>query len=133
MPAENAETVRTVVDAFNRRDFDAALAPLRDDVTWERFLSRAEAATPAVLGKEELLAVWKSQVEAVDLRVEPEEFIPIGDRVVAPMRMIARGSGSEIELSSSITWVSTFDDEGLCTKVEAYDDREDALRAVRSE
>jgi ketosteroid isomerase-like protein len=133
MTDENVETVRKVVAAFNRRDFDAALAPLRDDVTWERFLSRAEAAGPAVRGKAELLAVWKSQVEAVDLRVEPEEFIPLGDKVIAPMRMVVHGSGSEIELTSSVTWVSTFDDGGLCTKVEAYENRDDALRAARSE
>ena len=130
MSKENVEKVREVVDAFNRRDFTAALAPLRNDVTWERFLSRAEAATPAVRGKAELLAVWKSQVEAVDIRVEPEEFISVGNRVVAPMRMLARGSGSEIELTTSVTWVSTFDDGGFCTKVEAYESRDDALRAA---
>jgi ketosteroid isomerase-like protein len=133
MSEENVEAVREVVAAFNRRDFDAALAPLRDDVTWERFLSRAEAATPTVRGKEELLAVWKSQVEAVDLRVEPVEFIPAGDKVIAPMRMVAHGSGSEIELTGLLTWVSTFDDDGLCTKVQVYESRDDALRAVRSE
>jgi hypothetical protein len=78
MSNENVEKIREVVDAFNRRDFTAALAPLRNDVTWERFLSRVTAAaTPAVRGKAELLAVWKSQVEAVDIRVEPEEFISV--------------------------------------------------------
>jgi hypothetical protein len=46
--------------------------------------------------------------------------------------MVAHGSGSEIELTNSVTWVSTFDDRGLCTKVEAYETRDDALRATRS-
>jgi hypothetical protein len=68
MSNENVEKVREVVDAFNRRDFTAALGPLSNDVTWERFLSRAEAATPAVRGKPELLAVWKSQVKAVEFQ-----------------------------------------------------------------
>jgi len=104
MSNENVQAVRELIDAFNRRDFDAAMAPLRDDVTWERFLSRAEATSPAVRGKAELLAVWKSQVEAVDIRVEPEEFIPVGNKVIAPMRMCARGSGSAIELVSVVTW-----------------------------
>ena len=130
MSNENVQAVREVIDAFNRRDFDAAMAPLRDDVTWERFLSRAESTSPAVRGKAELLAVWKSQVEAVDIRVEPEEFIPVGNKVIAPMRMCARGSGSAIELVSVVTWVSTFDDGGLCTKVEAYESRDEALRAA---
>ena len=46
------------------------------------------------------------------------------------MRMVARGSGSEIDLVSVVTWVSTFDDGGLCTRVEAYDSRDEALRAA---
>src|SRR5215213_6375167 len=130
MSNENVQAVREVIDAFNRRDFDAAMAPLRDDVTWERFLSRAEATSPAVRGKAELLAVWNSQVEAVDIRVEPEEFISVGNKMVTPMRMVAHGSGSEIDLVSVVTWVSTFDDGGLCTKVEAYESRDAALRAT---
>ena len=106
------------------------MAPLGDDIAWERFLSRAEATSPAVRGKAELLAVWRSQVEAVDIRVEPEELIPVGNNVISPVRMCARGSGSAIELVSVVTWVSTFADGGLCTKVEAYESRDEALRAA---
>jgi hypothetical protein len=29
-----------------------------------------------------------------------------------------------------VTWVSTFDERGFCTKVEAYENRDDALRAA---
>ncbi len=131
MAQENAEKVREGIDAFNRRDFDEALAPLRDDVTWERFLSRAEAATPLVRGKKELRAVWKSQVEAVDLRLEPDEFISVGDKVIVPMRMVAHGSGSEIRLTTLITWVWTFDNAGRGTKVEFFDCRDDALDSAK--
>jgi ketosteroid isomerase-like protein len=131
MSDENVEKVRKGIDAFNRRDFDAALALLSDDVTWERFLSRAEAATPAVRGKDELLAVWQSQVEALDIRVEPEEFIVVGDKVIVPAQMVARGSGSEIMLTTSVTWVWTIDDHvGLATQVETFESRDDALRAA---
>jgi ketosteroid isomerase-like protein len=131
MSEENVEKVRTGIDAFNRRDFDAALALLSDDVTWERFLSRAEAATPAVRGKEELRAVWESQVETVDIRAEPEAFIAVGDKVIVPVQMVARGSGSEITLSTPVTWMYTLDDDaGLVTKVEAFESRDDALRAA---
>jgi ketosteroid isomerase-like protein len=130
MSEANVDKVRKGIDAFNRRDFDKALALLSDDVTWERFLSRAEAATPAVRGKDELRAVWQSQVEAVDIRAEPEEFMAVGNRVIVPVRMVAQGSGSEITLSSAVTWVYVFDDAGLVTKVEAFESREDALRAA---
>lgn len=104
MSPENMEKIRRGIEAFDRRDFDAALAYLRDDVTWERFLSRPEAPTPVVRGKEELRATWESQVEAVDLGGEPEEFIPVGHyKVVVPVRMVALGSGSEPSLTASLT------------------------------
>lgn len=131
MSDENVQKLREGIAAFNRRDFEAALALLRDDVTWERFLSRAEATTPVVRGKEELRAVWESQVEAVDIRAEPDEFISVGDTVIVPLRMVARGSGSEIKLTTLVTWVWTFGDDGLATKVEAFESRDDALRAAK--
>jgi ketosteroid isomerase-like protein len=54
---DNIERVEKGFEAFNSRDFDTALAALRDDVTWERFLSRAETDEPVVHGKDELRAV----------------------------------------------------------------------------
>ena len=130
MSEANVELIRAGIDAFNRRDFDAALVGLRDDVTWERYLSRTEAGDPVVRGKQELRAVWESQVEAVDLRLEPEEFIAGGDKVIVPCMMIAHGSGSEITLSAAVTWVWTVDENGLAAKVEAFDTRAEALRAA---
>jgi ketosteroid isomerase-like protein len=116
---QNIDLVRTGIDAFNARDFDTALAGLRDDVTWERFLSRAESDAPVVRGKDELRAVWESQVQAVDIRLEVDELVPDGEnRVVAPTRMVARGSGSEIALSAAVTWIFTFDPNGLIASVE---------------
>jgi ketosteroid isomerase-like protein len=130
MSQENVERIRSGIEAFNRRDFDAALAGLHDDVTWQRFLSRAETTARVVSGKEQLRAVWESQVEALDLRAEPDEFIPVGDKVVVPMRMVAHGSASEIPLTERVTWVWTFGDDGLVASVEAFESREVALEAA---
>ena len=83
-----------------------------------------------VRGKDELRAVWESQVQAVDIRVEVEEFISAGqNQVVAPMRMVARGSGSEITLTAAVTWVFTFDASGLIESVEVSEGA-DALEAA---
>jgi ketosteroid isomerase-like protein len=125
------EMIRNGIEAFNRRDFDTALAAVRDDVTWDRFLSRADTGTPVVRGKEELRAVWESQVEAVDIRFEPEEFIAAGDhKVIVPAQMVAHGSSSEITISASVVWVWTIDEDGLTAKVEAYESRAAALSAL---
>ena len=131
MSQRSIELIRQGIDAFNRRDFDAALAALSDDVRWERFLSRTETDTPLVRGKEELRGVWESQVEAVDLRLEPEEFIAVGDdKVIVPSRMVAHGSGSEIALSAAVTWMWTLGEDGLAAKVEVFESRAEALEAV---
>jgi ketosteroid isomerase-like protein len=131
MSQRSIELVRQGIDAFNRRDFDAALAALSDDVRWERFLSRTETDTPLVRGKEELRGVWESQVEAVDLRLEPEEFIAVGDdKVIVPSRMVAHGSGSEIAFSAAVTWMWTLGEDGLAAKVEVFESRAEALEAV---
>jgi ketosteroid isomerase-like protein len=107
------------------------MALAREDVTWARFLSRSEADDPLVRGKEELRAVWESQVEAVDLRLEAEEFIAAGDeKVIVPAVMVARGSGSEIALSAALTWVWTFDEGGLIARVDAFESRAAACRAA---
>jgi ketosteroid isomerase-like protein len=128
---ENIDLVRKGAEAFNGRDFDAVLASLREDVTWERFLSRAETDAPVVRGKHELRAVWESQVQAVDIRIEVEEIFSAGEnKVIAHTRMVARGSGSEITLSAAVTWVYTFDGSGLIASVEAFESPADALDAV---
>jgi ketosteroid isomerase-like protein len=131
MSQENVEKLRAGIEAFNRRDFDSALALLREDVTWERFLSRTEAETPVVRGKEELRAVWESQVEAVDIRIEPDEFIPVGDnKVVVPSRMVAHGRTSEMSLTAPVVWVWSIDRDGLVASVEAFESRDGAFEAA---
>lgn len=129
--SRNVDSVRKGIDAFNRRDFDTALELLSDDVAFERFLSRTESQTEGIRGRRELRAVWESQVEAVDLRVEPEEFVAVGAyKVIVPVRMIARGTGSEIRLEASIAWLCTFDEAGTATRVEVFESRDKALTAA---
>jgi len=132
--ADNVEMLRKAIEAFNRRDFDAALAFVTDDIRWERFLSKTESGTAAVRGKEELRAAWDSQVEAVDLRVEPEEFIPIGEVWVAVvMQLVAHGSASEITLRTPATWVWAINDGGQAFEVKTYDTREEAIRDTKQD
>ena len=124
------EMVRVGIDAFNRRDFDAALALGSENITWDRFLSRTESETPVVRGKEEIRAAWESQVEAVDLKAEIEELIDLGDKVAAVVQMIARGSESEILLTSTVAWLWSFDSDGLINRVEVFPSLDEAVAAA---
>ena len=74
---------------------------------------------------------WESQVDAVDIRMEPDEFISVGNnKVVVPSRMVAHGRSSEISLTATVVWVFTIDSDGLVTSAEAFDSRDEALKAA---
>ncbi|HKP89909.1 MAG TPA: GNAT family N-acetyltransferase [Thermoleophilaceae bacterium] len=124
-----AGVVQQGIAAFNRRDFDAALALAPDDVTWEPLLSRAES--PLLRGRDEIRAAWESQVEALDVRVEPRELIPAGeDHVIVSLRMVGHGRGSDMPVSTAATMMWTFGDDGRWARVRLFDGVEEALAAV---
>lgn len=124
-----ADLIRSGIAAFNRRDYDTALTAASDDVTWEPFLARTEV--PLLRGKEEIRAAWESQVETLDLRIDPEEFVPAGDDGVAvPLRLVGHGRGSSMAVSESVTLVWTFDADGRMRRVESFDSLGDAVDAA---
>lgn len=46
------------------------------------------------------------------------------------MRMVGKGSGSEVSLVTSVVWVWRFAEDGRSVSVELYDSREEALAAA---
>ena len=120
---------RRGLEAFNARDFDTATALMAEDITWERYLSRMSSDVP-LRGAQAVREEWESQVEAVDLLVEPEEFIAVGpETVVIPARMVVRGSGSEVTLAEPVVWNMRIVD-GLLVRVDLFHSREEALAAA---
>ena len=76
MSRENVEIVRAALDAFNRRDWDAAFRDQRPDV---------EMTTPpgpnagTYRGREEIQGFWEEMLTASEAwRVEPEEALEAG-------------------------------------------------------
>ena len=118
------------MEAFNRRDFDEALEVATDDFTWQAFLAQTE--TPVLRGKAAIKSAWTSQVETLDLKVEPQEFEPVGElSVVVVAELVAHGVGSRIRLTTPIVWLWTFNEEGLGKSIEVFDSRDEALAAAR--
>jgi len=129
MPNGHADTIHRGLEAFNARDFDAAISLLAEDVVWASFLSRTQGEY--LHGREEVRTAWESQVDVLDLRAEALEYIPVGDdKVVVPMRMIGQGRGSEMTIAASIVWLWTLGEDGLGTSVEVFDERAAALEAA---
>lgn len=127
----NIERIRDAMEAFNRRDFDGALEIATDDFTWQAFLARTE--TPLLQGKEAIKSAWTSQVETLDLKVEPQQFEAMGDfNVVVTAELVAHGAGSDIRLTRAIVWLWTFNEEGLGKSIEVFDSRDEAVATARS-
>ena len=119
--------MRGVFDAFNRREFDAALAVLDDSITWR---PAAPEPTGLVRGKENLRAQWTSRVEALDLHVEPEELVPVGEcGVVAVARWIGRGQMSGVSVEDTRILACTIQG-GKVIRIEVCASKEEALEAA---
>jgi ketosteroid isomerase-like protein len=127
MSRENVELTRRVFEAFNRRDFDAAFAVLDDSITWWSLFS---AEADVFQGKEALRAQWTSQVDAVDVYIELQELISVGDsRVVAVAKWSGRGRASGTPVDSAAAQVFTIR-RAKVVCVETYATKEEALEAV---
>jgi thiamine-phosphate pyrophosphorylase len=122
-----------VIDAFNRRDFDALYAETAPDAVfdWSRSIGpqrgvyRGEAE--ARLWNESFLEVWE------EFRWDPEEVIEIPpDRVLIANRVRGRGRGSDVEVNArgAQLWRVTRD---KITEVCVFQSKEAALRFARLE
>jgi catechol 2,3-dioxygenase-like lactoylglutathione lyase family enzyme/ketosteroid isomerase-like protein len=69
--------LRAAYAAFNRRDLDAALAMLADDVAWPDLIQGR-----VLHGVAPVRAYWAYQFATIDSRVEPLAFEPHEDRVL---------------------------------------------------
>ena len=127
MSEQNLQTVIAYIDAYNRRDFDAAVAPFDPDVEWilpERQSSDSGRGTAAVL------RFWKEIDENFDdLQLRAQEHIDAGDRVATRLRHYGRAkSGVEID-TELYHQVVTFRD-GRMVRIEYFASWPEALEAA---
>jgi ketosteroid isomerase-like protein len=108
MEPSNPDTVRAVFDAFNRRDIEAALAVVDEQV--EFVAPTAEMANDGLpyIGHAgmrkyyaDVAAVWK------ELEVTPTEIREVGDAVLVLGRVYGRADGGYIQ-DSPAQWVMRF-------------------------
>ena len=97
MSQENVESLRAAYAAFNRGDFDAAVALARPDVEFTR--PGLEAPLRGVAAVRE----WMEPDAFEEQRIEPLQFEVNGNRVLMCQRTNARGAESGIELDIE-TW-----------------------------
>jgi ketosteroid isomerase-like protein len=105
MSQENVEIVRSIYEAANRRDWDAAFRDQAPDVEYTTPPRGPTAGT--YRGREEIQGFWEEMSAAFEAAsAEPEEFFERGDQVVVVVktRMRPRGSSAEIERRTGVLW-----------------------------
>jgi ketosteroid isomerase-like protein len=127
MSRENVEIVRSIYEAVNRGDWDAAFRDQRPGV---------ELTTPpgpnagTYRGREEIQGFWEEMSTAFEAwTAEPEEFIEHGDRiaVVVKARMRPRDSSAEIENRTGHLWTIR---DGTVVSMRFFPKPEEALEAA---
>jgi ketosteroid isomerase-like protein len=131
MSDANVELVRQGFEAMREGDVDALLPFIHPDF---------EATTPAALaaepdtyrGTEGIRRYFDSFYEAMDrLSFEPEDFIPVGERVVVPLTLRARGRTTGIETAQDIVLIWDLKD-GKAIRIEVYATLDEAMAAAKS-
>lgn len=124
---EAARLVRAVVEALNRRHWDAALAHLAPEFEYD--LTRTESPLRGVYARhemravaEEFLGTWESA------RYEPKELIEGREGIVVPFTTHFRGRDG-IEMRNDAVWVWTIRD-GAVLRLALFQDRAEALEAA---
>jgi ketosteroid isomerase-like protein len=124
--------VRLGMEAFNRRDLDAAVGPGSPDFETYPPHEFVEAGffEPCYRGPAGFLSYMSAWDEAfADLRVEPAELLDLGDRIVLLAELPTRGQGSGVPFTGKLAQVSEMKD-GMVIRVHAYLDHAEALEAV---
>ena len=127
MSQENVELVRRVHEGWARGDFGVGADLLASDFEWHQFPQAVEPGTRR--GAEVGGALRKIFEVYEDLRVNAQEFIDAGDRVVVigRTRATARGSGLQLDDPVALVWTVQ---NGKLVRIAAFRDRREALEAV---
>ena len=128
MSQDNLDKTRDFIDAYNRRDFDAATRWFDPDVEW---VLPEHQSSDSAIGVTGIIRFWKGLDETFDvLQLCPQEYVDAGDRVATRLRHLARGKGSGLELDNELYHqVTTFRD-GVMVRIEYVTSWEQALEAA---
>ncbi|HEY7453906.1 MAG TPA: nuclear transport factor 2 family protein [Thermoleophilaceae bacterium] len=128
MSRENVDKTRDFIEAYNRRDFAAALENFDPNIQW---VLPALQSSDSAQGTDAVRRFWEGLDETMEeLRLDPQEFVDAGDRVAVRLRYFGRGKGSGVEIESEMYHqVATFRD-GTIVRMEYVTSWPEALEVA---
>jgi ketosteroid isomerase-like protein len=127
MSQENVELHHRCIDAFNRRDLNALLALMDDDV---EAVSRLVAIEGTLKGHDGIRRWWKSWFDVwPDYNIEVVEVRDLGDGTLATLHALGHGAGSDVPFED-MAWQLARWRRGKCVLWRVFNDRAEALEAV---
>jgi ketosteroid isomerase-like protein len=130
MSEENVEVVRSILRAFAEGNRDKVLALVDPEVVIDATRQVLNPATyVGIEGARQMFAAMDEAWEEV--RLDEQEFIDGGDRVVVMSRMIGKGKGSGVEVARPVNGQVWTIRDGRVTRLEfGFTDRNEALEAA---
>ena len=127
MSAEYVDLAYAAIDAINRRDMETLLALMDDDVEVVSRIVAIEGGLHGHGGIRRWLENWfilfpGYTIEVVDVGA-------LGDRVVAALRALGNGAGSEVSFEDTI-WLASQWRRGKCVWWRTFYTRNEALEAA---
>ena len=128
MSQETLANLARAQAAYNRGDWDAALATLDQSVVFD--LTRVAPDGQIYEGHEGVKAFWRMLRDVFgDFRIDPEEVIDGGDRLFARMHLRGIGQASGATGEDFLYQVVTLR-QGRAVRVDFFRDRAEALRTA---
>jgi len=133
--AVTAHNLRRAYEAANRRDFDVLLLSIDPEIEFQFDESPLGGMLPPDLigvhhGQDAYVRVWKSGLEAShDYRLEPEEVIDLGDRLLVAGRQRGPGTTSGVPFDEPLLSLFTLR-RGLVVRLKDFATRDKALQAA---
>ena len=132
MSEENVEVVRAQIDAYNRGDYDAALALLDEEVEWHvpEVAALDAPASGLVQGRTRVAEQFARWLEAWESHAfQVTDALSQGDDVFIAGLQVGRGRHSGLDIRVPTFHVFTVRDQKIVA-MRAFTERADALEAA---
>ena len=128
MSQENVDKARAFIEAYNRRDYDAAVEDFDPEIDW---VLPQRQGYDSCRGPDEIKGFWRGIDETFDdLQLVPQEYVDAGDRVATRLRHRGRGKESGVEVDEELYHQVASFRGGRMVRLEYFAEWPEALAAA---